>query len=528
MKTLERILPLLLAVIIQIMPLVRAVLPAAQGASSSWAIVLKIGAGLAALLGSYNAVSGATTSVAPINGSFTVQLTNGIPFKPYKMKTQGYHSASSWSANTAALGSSLYPIVPGMTLTNISGLRGWIGGTPTVVTNKVVTITAWENSGNSGAGVSADFTFNVVAPPPYPLVAVPPVSQVVFTNTSVQFQVACTGDQPLSYQWRRNGTNFTDTLNVLGATNSFVTLNAIALADAGYYDVIVTNNSGSVTSSAAILGVLASTPVRVTVSTWASIQSGPNFYSNIVESTVGYVKAKYDNRVAPTNTVSGGAKGYFQFDLAGLNPDPNFTTTFRVYQTSQSGKTHVQVWGMDQGFPGMTTNMTWATALGNDTNDGTALMLTGPYTATPLAEVLLANTTGAFDIVLPPGWGRFIQSNKVTLVLAAIPDAAYNSANGLRIVITNAATMPQLLITTNAETITQPQLTDLSLGAYGTVNFNFAGALNRSYTVEATTNMFDWVPLGPAIELVPYSGSYFFEDYQPTNYPQRFYRVQYP
>ena len=126
MKTLERILPLLLAVIIQIMPLVRAVLPAAQGASSSWAIVLKIGAGLAALLGSYNAVSGATTSVAPINGSFTVQLTNGIPFKPYKMKTQGNYSASGWSANTAALGSGLYPIVPGMTLTTLSPQHiGW-------------------------------------------------------------------------------------------------------------------------------------------------------------------------------------------------------------------------------------------------------------------------------------------------------------------------------------------------------------------------------------------------------------------
>ncbi len=528
MKKLHRILPLLLAALIQFMPMLRAVLPAGAGSASSWAIVLKLGAGIAALLGSYNAVSGATTSVAPINGSFTVNLTNGIPFKPYKLKTQGNHSASSWSADTAPVGSSLYPLVPGMSLTNISGFRGWIGGTPGALTNKVVTITAWENSGNSGASVSADFTFNVVPAPPYPIVATHPRSAVVFTNTSVQFQVACTGDAPLSYQWRRNGSNLTDGVTILGSTNNFITLNAVTAANAGNYDAVVTNLSGSVTSLVAILGVLSSSPVPVVASSWASTQSGPNFFSNVNEAVVGYVKVKYDNRVGPTNLVSGGAKGFFMFDLTGLNPDPNFTTTFRTYQTSSSGKTHVQVWALDQAYPGMSTNLTWANAQANDTNDGTALLLTGPYTAIPLAETLLANTTGAFDLVLPPGWGRFIQNNKIIIALTAVSDAGYNSANGLRIVITNAATMPQLLITTNAETITPPLLTDLALGAYGSVDFNFTNALNRIFTVQASTNGVDWIDLGPATELAPYSGSYFFEDYQPTNYVNRMYRVTYP
>jgi len=66
----KRILPLLLAAGLQVMPMLRAVLPVyVQGlAPSTWAFVLKLGAGTVALLGSHHAVSGATAIVTPYNG----------------------------------------------------------------------------------------------------------------------------------------------------------------------------------------------------------------------------------------------------------------------------------------------------------------------------------------------------------------------------------------------------------------------------------------------------------------------------
>ena len=53
----------------------------------------------------------------------------------------------------------------------------------------------------------------------------------------------------VAYQWQFN------TTNILGATNSSLTLSNIQLADAGNYSVVITNLGGSVTSSNAVLTV---------------------------------------------------------------------------------------------------------------------------------------------------------------------------------------------------------------------------------------------------------------------------------
>lgn len=60
------------------------------------------------------------------------------------------------------------------------------------------------------------------------------------------FTVAASGDGPLTYQWRRNGTA------IAGATGSSFTLAAVTADDVGaLFTVVVTNTAGSVTSAAA-------------------------------------------------------------------------------------------------------------------------------------------------------------------------------------------------------------------------------------------------------------------------------------
>lgn len=76
--------------------------------------------------------------------------------------------------------------------------------------------------------------------------------QNVTTNigSPVSFGVAATGNAPLKYQWRFNGTNV-----LAGATGASVTLPVVSVADAGGYSVVVAKNYGAVTSTVATLTV---------------------------------------------------------------------------------------------------------------------------------------------------------------------------------------------------------------------------------------------------------------------------------
>jgi hypothetical protein len=77
-----------------------------------------------------------------------------------------------------------------------------------------------------------------------------PAHQPVSLGADVTFQVGATGSAPLAYQWRRNGNDVSD------ATSSSLTLLSVQDTNAGNYTVVVTNSSGSVTSSIARLDIL--------------------------------------------------------------------------------------------------------------------------------------------------------------------------------------------------------------------------------------------------------------------------------
>jgi len=83
-----------------------------------------------------------------------------------------------------------------------------------------------------------------------------PLSQTVVASTSVSFSVVATGDPAPTYQWRKDGSNLT------GQTSSTLDLNNVDLAEAGDYDVVITNAVGSLTSQSATLAVRV--PVTIT------------------------------------------------------------------------------------------------------------------------------------------------------------------------------------------------------------------------------------------------------------------------
>ncbi len=121
---------------------------------------------------------------------------------------------------------------------------GRLSGTPAQAGSYSFTVKVTDANGCEG---SAAYTLAVSTCTP-PSLTTQPVGATLNPGQSVTFSVAATGDG-LTYQWRRNGSN------IVGATSSMLSIASVKGGDAGSYEVVVTGNCGTVTSSAAVLVV---------------------------------------------------------------------------------------------------------------------------------------------------------------------------------------------------------------------------------------------------------------------------------
>lgn len=79
---------------------------------------------------------------------------------------------------------------------------------------------------------------------PAVLSPVPPA--IIYATTTFSLVADASGTPPLNFQWRKNGTP------ISGATSRIYTKTGATTGDNGDYDVVVTNGSGSVTSTSAV------------------------------------------------------------------------------------------------------------------------------------------------------------------------------------------------------------------------------------------------------------------------------------
>ena len=105
---------------------------------------------------------------------------------------------------------------------------------------------------NEFGSASASATLTVTNPPTGtpPSITTQPQSETLDAGTNLTFTVAAIGSPPLQWQWFFNGAPIAD------ATNSFLDLVGIGLANAGDYFATVTNAFGSAVSSIAMLTVI--------------------------------------------------------------------------------------------------------------------------------------------------------------------------------------------------------------------------------------------------------------------------------
>jgi hypothetical protein len=153
---------------------------------------------------------------------------------------------------------------------NIAGATGTSLGLSSVTSADAASYTV-QVSNSAGSATSATATLTVNPLVTVPSITTQPASQTVSAGANVTFTVAVSGTAPLSYQWRKNGSD------IAGATAAALGLSSVTSANAGSYTVRVSNAAGSILSTTATLTV---NPAPVVLSvTLVSPTNGAAFVS---------------------------------------------------------------------------------------------------------------------------------------------------------------------------------------------------------------------------------------------------------
>lgn len=159
-----------------------------------------------------------------------------------------------------------------------------------------------------GSRTSMVATLTVLVPS---MIISQPSNQSVILNSNASFSASAAGDAPLVFQWYFNGVPMSDGGRASGSATSNLTIANVQTNDAGSYQLIVTNQYGTATSTAATLTILV--PAAITASpTNRTVLSGSNVtFSVSAIGTAPLSYAWYSNGIALSNggRISGANSG---------------------------------------------------------------------------------------------------------------------------------------------------------------------------------------------------------------------------
>jgi len=133
----------------------------------------------------------------------------------------------------------------------------------------------------------------IVGIPPLPSISGQPRTQAVMQGSTATFSVSALSPVPLTYQW------FDGTTALAGATNATLTLSNVNKAITGSYSVVITDSSGSVTSSVAKLQMTNAPTLAITPSgtnivvSWTAMATGFTLQQNTSLATTNWVANSY-------------------------------------------------------------------------------------------------------------------------------------------------------------------------------------------------------------------------------------------
>lgn len=241
-KTLSKILPLFLAGILQVAPLLRnVVMQAREMAPCAWGVILRIGAGAIGVFG-FDAVSSASSiAISPSVGN-TNGYTGTITYS-------GGHAGSVSAAkyNGTCLSASGTPFVDGLKLTYTGGntIQVTTVGTSLPASNVYTfSITVYDYSGCSGLSDTRSTTLTIVNPPVTnvaPKFVSVPQSLTTQVGAPALFSAGATGNPAPTYYWYQG---LVQPANLVGTGSSLSRVN-VQLNNAGFYTVVASNSVGT-------------------------------------------------------------------------------------------------------------------------------------------------------------------------------------------------------------------------------------------------------------------------------------------
>lgn len=143
---------------------------------------------------------------------------------------------------------------------------GYNGFGQTNIPTGLGNVTAIAAGGNHNLAIVSDGPIQIIQAP---------TSQNVPWSSNVTLSVIATGQQPLSYQWLRNGSPLNDNAHLTGSTTANLTFSGIQFGDTGTYTLRVTNAFGSVMTTGAVITVIG--PPTITLQPLSqSVQASSN------------------------------------------------------------------------------------------------------------------------------------------------------------------------------------------------------------------------------------------------------------
>jgi hypothetical protein len=164
-----------------------------------------------------------------------------------------------------------------------------------------------------GSATSSTATLSVLSAP---VIVTDLTNQSALVGANISFQIGASGTGPLNYQWLFNGAA------LAGSTSSVLNLANVAPAQAGSYQVIVSNAVGTATSALATLNVIGPPSLSISSLGGNSFQltfSGPPFQSYQVQYSTGIADTWQS-----LATVTADTSGLVNYIVSGAAPSQFF------------------------------------------------------------------------------------------------------------------------------------------------------------------------------------------------------------
>ena len=219
----------------------------------------------------------------------------------------GPGTVSFWWKVSSELNDQLRLYLNGSQQQFISGETDWTWRSFTVGTGNQIIEWRYVKSSSALAGQDRgwvdQFVFVPNTTPTAPMMAIQPTNRTAVASDSTVFAASAAGSTPMDWQWFFNGTPLTNGNGISGATTTNLTLASTSEARAGNYFAVVTNPSGSATSTVATLAVITA---PVLVAQPASLNAAQSSTVNFLVSALGTPSLSYQWRRDGTNLLNAG------------------------------------------------------------------------------------------------------------------------------------------------------------------------------------------------------------------------------